>query len=77
MVAETIQKVIPSKKTRLNTLKVICSIGTVAYVMSFLGYAHPGQEVSFAAWAGLMTGMFTAYGATEVGDKYSHAVMNK
>ena len=77
MVAETIQKVIPSKGTRLNWLLALTVMATIAWLYSFFGHAVPGQEVTFIMWADFEKWLFMAYGATEVGDKYSHAVMNK
>jgi hypothetical protein len=77
MVSETIQKVIPSKGTRLAWLLVLTAIGTWGWMYSFLGYAVVGQEVTFAEWAEFEKWLFIAYGASESADKYSHAAMNK
>lgn len=77
MVAETIQKVIPSNRTRLKWLLALTVMATIAWLVSFTGHAHIGQEVSFMAWADFEKWLFMAYGATEVGNKYSHAVLNK
>lgn len=77
MVAETIQKVIPNKGTRLGWLLVLTMLGTYGWLYSFLGYAVVGQEVSFVMWADFEKWLFIAYGASETAVKHSHAVLNK
>ena len=77
MVAETIQKIIPSKGTRLGWLLVLTLLGTWGWLYSFLGYAVVGQEVSFVMWADFEKWLFMAYGASESADKYSSATLNK
>jgi hypothetical protein len=74
---ETIQKVIPSKGTRLKWLMTLTVMATAAWVLSLTGTIEQSQAVSFVEWADFEKWLFMAYGATEVGDKYSHAVMNK
>ncbi|MES0327079.1 MAG: hypothetical protein ABUK13_02700 [Gammaproteobacteria bacterium] len=77
MVAETIQKIIPSQGTRLKWLLALTVLATLAWLYSFFGHAAEGQAVSFVMWADFEKWLFMAYGATEVGNKYSHAVMNR
>lgn len=77
MVAETIQKVIPSKGTRLKWLLALTVLSTSAWLYSFFGHAVVGQEVSFVMWADFEKWLFLAYGTTETADKYSHAVLNR
>ncbi len=77
MVAETIQKVVPSKGTRLKWLFVLTVLSTGAWLYSFFGYAAEGQAVTFVMWADFEKWLFMAYGASESADKYSNAVLNK
>lgn len=70
-------KNIPTKETRLKWLLALTIMSTVAWVLSMLGYIDSAQSVSFTQWADFEKWLFLSYGATEVGSKYSHAVMNK
>jgi len=78
MVAETIQQTIPSKETRLLWLKILSVIATLAWVATMAGYVETeANMVTFVMWAEFEKWLFLTYGITEVGSKYSHAVMNK
>lgn len=77
MDAETIQKSIPTHKTRLAWLKILSAIATIAWLASLAGYVPADQAVTFTMWADFEKWLFIAYGGTEVGAKYSHAVMNR
>jgi len=78
MDAETVQKVIPTQKTRLNWLKALSVIATAAWLATMAGYiTTEANMVTFVMWAEFEKWLFISYGATEVGSKYSHAVMNK
>ena len=85
MVAETIQKIIPSKGTRLKWLLALTVISTSAWLYSFFGYVDIvvvnetviNNGVTFVMWADLEFKLFMAYGASESADKYSHAALNK
>jgi len=77
MVTETIQKAIPTQKTRLNWLMGLSVVATISWVLSMTGTIEGANAVTFIMWADFEKWLFTAYGATEVGAKYSHAVMNK
>jgi hypothetical protein len=70
-------KVIPTKQTRLKWLMALTVMATIAWVLSLLGYIDQANTVSFTDWAEFEKWLFIAYGGTEVGAKYSHAVMNR
>lgn len=70
-------KNIPTGGTRLKWLLALTVLATVGWVLSIFGYVDPVQAVSFESWAEFEKWLFISYGATEVGSKYSHAVMNK
>lgn len=76
MGTETIQKIIPSQRTRLRWLLLLTTLATFAWLFSFFGFAVEGQAVSFVMWAEFEKWLFIAYGASESANKYSHAVMN-
>ena len=71
------EKIIPTQKTRLKWLLTLTVMATVAWVLSMAGYITGDNAVTFVMWSDFEKWLFFAYGSTEVGAKYSHAVLNR
>ena len=72
-----VQKIIPTKQTRLKWLLALTAMATLAWLLSLFGYIDPDNAVTFVQWSEFEKWLFITYAGSEVGSKYSHAVMNR